>query len=266
MIWLGSQYGKHGFEEKKIKYYHKALKLDQRDAVLYNNLGVVEYINANYQKALEYYEKAYQLFIEESCSDSLFGGTFYANYARVLEKMNQSERAYKFLLKAKRSGYDLCEDLINNDNVGVEYTRKEIMKILERNSQHLSWSNRNIIQNLNDKETVYAFKMADDTAFYVYISPSLLSITGHIKRGSGIKEGLVITDKCIYFLSKKKNKGNYYLSYISLPDSTISHSRSTLTIEVPQKSGGNATFVINTGTDAAIADKILTEIQELYRE
>ena len=202
----------------------------------------------------------------KSCSDSLFGGTFYANYARVLEKMNQSERAYKFLLKAKRSGYDLCEDLINNDNVGVEYTRKEIMKILERNSQHLSWSNRNIIQNLNDKETVYAFKMADDTAFYVYISPSLLSITGNIKRGSGIKEGLVITDKCIYFLSKKKNKGNYYLSYISLPDSTISHSRSTLTIEVPQKSGGNATFVINTGTDAAIADKILTEIQELYRE
>ena len=98
-----------------------------------------------------------------------------------------------------------------------EYIRPKIKEILERNQQHLSWSNRNIIDNLQDKETVYAFHMSDHTQFYMYISPSLLSLSANLKRGSGIREGLVIADNCIYFLSKKKNKGNYYcLLYTSM--------------------------------------------------
>ncbi len=266
LTWIGSKYGSYGHEEKKIKYYHKALQYDQRDAVLFNNLAIIEIINAHYQKALEYYEKAYQLFIDEQFTEPNIGAIIYANYSIVLEKLHRSEEAFQFLLKAKRLGYDSCDKLVNDYDVGGEYIRPKIKEILERNQQHLSWSNRNIIDNLQDKETVYAFHMSDHTQFYMYISPSLLSLSANLKRGSGIREGLIIADNCIYFLSKKKNKGNYYASFVTLASSQVSFSKHNLTIEVPQKSGGKATFVVNVGSDVGVACKILKEIQKLYTD
>lgn len=88
-----------------------------------------------------------------------------------------------------------------------------------------------------------------------------------LKQENKSKEGMVITDYGLYCSAKVNRAAKYYyLSYLDLSDSRISYTKNNIILEFSLNAGGSVAYEINIGVNAPVVYKILTEIQELYRE
>ncbi|MGN1342945.1 MAG: Hsp70 family protein, partial [Traorella sp.] len=267
---IGLNYDALNEEERAIKHYKKALSLDDRDASFYHSLGVVDINNGNYQSALKYFDKAYDLIINDSYTLSDLKGLFYANYAVLMEETNQSERAFHFLKKARENGFNQCTNKIKYFDVGVEYTGKKVKEILEKHSYQLSWSNKNFFVDpiaARTSEQLRSFNIHEKDDPYLYISPSLISFSGNIKRGSGIFEGIVLCKKAFYFLSSKNPKGYFEMMYFNLADYDISYKNKKIIIKnILIDNGVRKDAIIHTGADGKIVVLMLQEIQNFFKK
>ena len=55
---MGLIFAKQNEFNQAIEYYEKGIKIDPKYAMIYNNLGTVFKLKANYQKAEDYYKKS----------------------------------------------------------------------------------------------------------------------------------------------------------------------------------------------------------------
>ena len=258
---IGSQYGRHNFHDRKMRYYQKALQGDQRDATIYNNLGVGEVRKKNYSKAIEYFLKAEPLILVHSFSESHTKRSFYANYAYALEKVGKSKEAFEYLKKAKDNGYENMLKLHFDMNVGISYLSSKVKEILKEYQNKLHGSNKNAwLDSESQKAAIDTFHIIDKMSPYVYIAPPSFLGTNKVKKNTGV----VFTDKAMYMYSSQMNIGYYYLIYSDLPVSKIRCQNDILIVKCPLRSGGYGTFKVNLGKEMENVYHILRDIRSLY--
>lgn len=127
---------------KYCLYYLKLLgRVQEREnltlAALYNNLGVLYCDNTNYDKALEYHNKALSINIQLLGTDHLDTATSYNNIGTVYDDLGEFDRALEYYHKAlaieeKVLGQELLNIANTYNNVGGAYLHKgEYNKALE---------------------------------------------------------------------------------------------------------------------------------------
>ncbi|MCX7728272.1 MAG: OmpA family protein [Bacteroidia bacterium] len=122
-----------------IKYYEKELKKNSNNADILYKTGISYYLIANYDKALEYLEKAYQLNNHPSTNDALF---YYGNVLKIKEKYDEALKVF----------YQLLEK--NPNDVLIKSTLKvcsEIRTIMTRPKEYEIQS----LENINTDKTEF---------------------------------------------------------------------------------------------------------------
>lgn len=269
IYWIGAEYGCLGFKDKQFQCYQKALKIDSRDALFYRGLGLFEYNSKNYEKVIEYYKKAQPLYMKGYYSSFLSFDIFAEYYCISLERTGESEAAHHVLLEMKRFGYEVskCRQLINDYNIGKKFIGRNIRRIFEKYRRQISWGRRDIIERPFNEEITKTFHISYKADFYIDFSSSSYFIKNMLKQENKSKEGMVITDYGLYCSAKVNRAAKYYyLSYLDLSDSRISYTKNNIILEFSLNAGDSVAYEINIGVNAPVVYKILTEIQELYRE
>ena len=99
-----------------MQHHFRALELDDRDGIIYNNLGSCYLVKEDYKKAIEMYEKA-EICYQKSDYSSWTPATLYANHALALQLNGQKEEAYHKLEEAERKGYEKGDVLRKQYNI-----------------------------------------------------------------------------------------------------------------------------------------------------
>jgi len=92
----GWNYSRQGKYELAKSSFEKSLRIEN-SPLTHNELGVIEFANGNYKKAIEYYSKGKDV-------DNLYW-PIYINEARTYEKLSDFNNAEKTLMKLK----ELCD-------------------------------------------------------------------------------------------------------------------------------------------------------------
>lgn len=141
-------YSKKGDEQKALKYYSKAIKIDANDSVYYTNRGVSYAELGEYQKALEDYEKAIQIDSKNKDAFKNRSTTYWYLMKKEKDEIKRNEY-YQLMVNDLKSSLELDpEDRVArqflvqrlNSNVNVEVMLAEVdEKIgdLELEEKHL---------------------------------------------------------------------------------------------------------------------------------
>lgn len=255
------------YESAKIQL-DRAEELDPRDGAIYHFQSTYYLQKGLYEQALNLQTKAHQLWKAGDCSVSTVNRMMYENYALIYEQKGNDEMAFRYLLKACRSGGN-AEELFTKRKIGTAYARKKTLEILEKYSSQLSFSNRGGNFDKEDKDLRSFCNIEKERRIYLHVDPSVLSFGANIKRGIGTKEGIVLTEDRVYCISAKKPTGVYYLNYVYLAERThqiVAQGGNLLITKMLRNEAGELVdCVMHTGGDAAVVKRILEEIQELYR-
>lgn len=87
----GDKYFSQKMYANAIKYYEKALKKDNNNAILLYKAGISYYHISNYDKAFEYLQKAYQINSSPSNVEDLF---YYGNVLKIKEKYDEALKVF----------------------------------------------------------------------------------------------------------------------------------------------------------------------------
>ena len=257
------------YERAKIQL-ERAEDLDSRDGAIYHFLGTYYLQKDMYDQALQMQRKAHQLWKAGNCSVSSVDRLMYQNYALIYHQKEDAEMAFRYVLKACQAGCDV-ERLITQKKIGSTYAREKTLEILRKYDSQLSVSNRGRGHtfDLKDQDLQTFCGIGKERRIYLHVDPSLFSFSANMKRGTGSKEGVVLTEDRIYCISAKKPKGVYYLNYIYLAKKThqiVAQGGNLVITKMLQNEAGELVdCMMHTGGDAEVVKRILEEIQELYR-
>ena len=126
---LGLAYRQKGDNESAMKYYQKALELDDRDGVIYCNMGVIFILQGNYHQAKEYLEKAYVCWNADNYTN-WSPQIMFSNYSIALHKTGNQEKAFVLLKKAFERGYEDCDAVFMQWGVGKELCSQKIQQLM----------------------------------------------------------------------------------------------------------------------------------------
>ncbi len=254
------------YERARVQL-ERALDLDPRDGAIYHFLGTYYLQSGLYDEALKMQSEAHQLWKEGKCSVSTVNRLMYQNYALIYHQKGDAEMAFRYVLKACQNGCD-AEELITQKKIGGAYAQEKILEILRKYDSQLSFGNRGGTFDIKNQD-LQNFCSIGNRRIYLHVDPSLLSFVANVKRGTGAKEGIVLTEDRVYCISAKKPTGVYYLNYVYLAEKThqvVAQSGNLLITKILRNEAGERVdCVMHTGGDAAVVKKILEEIQELYR-
>ena len=197
---LGFAYRQMGDNESAMKYYRKALELDDRDGVIYSNMGVVFTLQGNYHQAKDALETAYACWEVGDYTDWIPQVTF-ANYAIVLQKTGNSQKAFKILKKAHDYGYDNTEVVFKVWAVGKELCANKIEQLIQKPQYPYSSALKN--DNATFQKVKKHFSIQDDNSLYYFLDYTVFG---------GCKEGIAVCADGIYFkmLSQKLKVIKWY--------------------------------------------------------
>ena len=106
LIKLGRVHRLLGDNLKALEFYNKAKTIDPRNPTIYMNTGAVYAVSGDYATAKPLYEQAIDL-IEDGAPATIDDkASCYANYALCIGKLGNIKVARKYLIKAKRNGYN----------------------------------------------------------------------------------------------------------------------------------------------------------------
>lgn len=106
LIKLGRVHRILGDNLKALEFYNKAKAIDPRDPTIYMNMGAVYTLKGDYATGKALYEQAIDLFENGATGTINDRATCYANYALCIGKWGNIKVARKYLIKAKRNGYN----------------------------------------------------------------------------------------------------------------------------------------------------------------
>ncbi len=98
---LGRCYRALGLPDKAIEYYKRTLELNPNEGTAYTNMGTIYILREDYEEAAKCYEKGLPM-IDKATSDYWIG---YANYALVIGKLGDLQKADKMIKEAEVRGY-----------------------------------------------------------------------------------------------------------------------------------------------------------------
>lgn len=101
LIKLGRCYRLLNEKQKALDAYNRAININPNDGTAYTNIGTIYSIDQNYVMAAQYYEKGLPL-ISQTEGDYWIA---YANYAVVVAKLGNPQRAEQMISEAERHGY-----------------------------------------------------------------------------------------------------------------------------------------------------------------
>lgn len=265
---LGAVYVESSEYAKAKIQLERALDLDPRDGAIYHFLGTCYLQTGLYDEALKMQSKAHQLWKKRECSLNMVNRLMYENYALIYHKKGDGEMAFRYVLKACQNGCD-ADELITQQKIGSAYAQEKTLEILRKYDSQLSFSNRGGTFDIENQDLQLFCNIGKDRRIYLHVDPSLLSFAANIRRGTGAKEGIVLTEDRVYCISAKKPAGVYYLNYVYLAEKThqiVAQGGNLLITKMLRNEAGELVdCVMHTGGDAAVVKRILEEIQELYR-
>ena len=222
--------------DEQLEYYHQAIKLDDRDALIYNNLASAYLIKSDYKKGLEYSREAV-LRREKDCSGWAIA-TFFANYAIALEMNGDSKNAYFALQNAYKNGYKNCDLLVENWNVSKKYCESVVNRVLARYNNKLSGKRK------YGKEVKHMFGASQTCKMLFSDEPGGLF-------GSG-NSGIAISNYALHYYYTQ----NYFTPFYSLYNASFLVDGKKVSMTM----GGNI-YKIEVGKDATVMAALLTELQ-----
>ena len=107
---IGRCYRALGFKDKALETYKKALEIDPNNGASYANIGALLIIEQNWSEAAKHYVKGLSL-VDKNSDDYWIG---YANYAVVVAKLGDAQKAETMIREAESHGYkdgDGCRSL-----------------------------------------------------------------------------------------------------------------------------------------------------------
>lgn len=92
-----------------IEYYKRSIELNPNEGRAYANIGTIYILRQDYEEALKYYEKGLPM-VDKATSD--YWG-IYANYAIVVARLGDPQKAEQMIREAEAHGYDRGESMRN---------------------------------------------------------------------------------------------------------------------------------------------------------
>lgn len=238
----GQVYGNLNDSKTQLDCYLKALDYDDQDALVYNGLCSCYIAKNNSAMAYQYGKKAYQQLKKGIVTRIKNQGVICSNYSIALELINRSQEAHNLLKEAHQYGYDKCDTLAIEWNVGSKYYNQVVnncikpglvkdMKNIKFDTTSLNQA-RNVLEIHKNANVIFA--VAGEKWFgraYVF----------------------ALSDHAIHFYSEK----NWFASYYDFRGYKISCAQKTLTLT--NRNGHN--FVIDTGKSTQYLYQLLKTIQ-----
>ncbi|HRE79141.1 MAG TPA: tetratricopeptide repeat protein [Flavobacterium sp.] len=205
----------------KAEKIAKAEKLNLSLAYTLDNMGIVTRVKGNYEKAIDYSEKALTL-----TKDSLIVASAYNNIGSCKRNLGLYEESLKAYLKSIKI-YDKKKDLNNqaiiNNNIGLVY------RSLEMNEKAKSYHQKAIVdfeklkkkkglsEAYNNMAIVYAYEdsLANALRYFKYS----LKIEEELKDFRGIAESLNNVGGVYYYMEKIDSALIYFKQAIKLEHS-----------------------------------------------
>ena len=106
LVKLGRVHRCLGDNIKAMEFYNKAKDMNPRDPTIYVNMASVYVMSGDYANGKPLYEQALDLIEDGAPATIQDKAAIYANYAICIGKLGNIKVARKYLIKARRNGYD----------------------------------------------------------------------------------------------------------------------------------------------------------------
>ena len=122
-------YGYYTDVSKAIALLKQAIQIDPEYSEAYNNLGLAYRSNGDYDRAIEYYQKALKIDLKQLGPDHPNVATRYNNLGVAFDNKGDHDRAIEYYQKSlkigmKQLGPDHPDVAIGYNNIGLVYKRK----------------------------------------------------------------------------------------------------------------------------------------------
>ncbi len=122
----GLEAGKEGDYDKAIEYFEKAVEINPQNFSALGNLGVAHFHKGEYTKAITLYKNA--LIIKPNYVTAMY------NLASVNSKINHKDEALKWLKKAIDNGFNDFEQIKNDEDLSNIKNTIEYKKLIDNSS------------------------------------------------------------------------------------------------------------------------------------
>ncbi len=177
---LGLAYRQRGDNESAMRYYQKAVELDDRDGVIYSNIGVLSILQGNYNEAKNSLEKAYACWEKGDYTDWK-PEVMFANYAIALHKTGSQEKAFRFLQEAYDGGYENCEIVFMDWGVGKELVVNKVCELIHK--PEYPYSSNLKRDNATIQKVRKHFAIKDSNQIYYFFD---FTVFGRCKEGLAV--------------------------------------------------------------------------------
>jgi tetratricopeptide (TPR) repeat protein/signal transduction histidine kinase len=237
LSFLGSIYlGQSNFTQALSAYleagrmFEKMIGHEKDETIVYANIGVIYLQLNNYDKALEHFNKAYDIFIR--LKDNTGAGNMLGNIATIASKQKNNEKAINYSNKALRF-YEATNDkigtaretgnmagyynLLNKYDLALQYGLKAIaLNQVIDNKKSIGYNSQNVAEAYLKKGAYALSKNYGLAAFNIGNQLKIPEISRDAAEGlSRLYEKKGMPDSALF----------YYRQYTSLKDSTINDQK-----------------------------------------